>query len=68
MPNAKILLEKQNEVVAVTEKFRTSSCTIVADYRGLTVAQVTELRKSLREAGIEFKVIKKSNAIMQIIN
>ena len=28
------------------------------DYRGLNVAQVTELRKQLREAGVEFKVFK----------
>jgi large subunit ribosomal protein L10 len=58
MPNAKVLQEKQQAVAEVTEKFQSSSCTIVADYRGLTVAEVTELRKSLRDAGIEFKVIK----------
>lgn len=31
---------------------------VLADYRGLNVAQVTELRTKLREAGIEFKVLK----------
>jgi large subunit ribosomal protein L10 len=60
MPNAKVLKEKQQAVVEVTEKLQSSSCTIVADYRGLTVAQVTELRKTLRQSGIEFKVIKNS--------
>jgi large subunit ribosomal protein L10 len=60
MPNAKILAEKQQLVAEVTDKFRQSACTIVADYRGLTVAQVTELRKQLREAGVEFQVIKNS--------
>jgi large subunit ribosomal protein L10 len=60
MPNAKVLNEKQQAVAEVTEKLQSSTCTIVADYRGLTVAQVTQLRKSLREAGVEFKVIKNS--------
>lgn len=60
MPNAKILAEKQQLVAEVTDKLRQSACTIVADYRGLTVAQVTELRKQLREAGVEFQVIKNS--------
>ncbi|MGG1519890.1 50S ribosomal protein L10 [Paenibacillus oryzisoli] len=62
MANAKILAEKQAAVAEVTEKFKASSCTIVADYRGLNVAQVTQLRKSLREAGIEFTVLKNSLA------
>ncbi|MFP3380890.1 50S ribosomal protein L10, partial [Bacillus sp. SIMBA_069] len=41
-------------------KLRESQTTVVADYRGLTVAQVTELRKQLREAGVEFQVLKNS--------
>ncbi|HZG87519.1 50S ribosomal protein L10 [Paenibacillus sp.] len=58
MPNAKVLAEKQQLVSEVADKLRNSACTVVADYRGLTVAQVTELRKQLREAGVEFQVIK----------
>lgn len=58
MPNAKVLLEKQQLVNEVTAKLQQSSCTVVADYRGLTVAQVTQLRKNLREAGVEFQVLK----------
>jgi large subunit ribosomal protein L10 len=58
MANAKVLQEKQQIVADVTAKLRESSCTVVADYRGLNVAQVTELRKQLREAGVEFQVLK----------
>lgn len=58
MANAKVLQEKQQIVADVTNKLRESSCTVVADYRGLNVAQVTELRKQLREAGVEFQVLK----------
>lgn len=58
MPNAKVLGEKQQLVSDLSDKLRDSSCTIVADYRGLNVSQVTELRKQLREAGIEFQVLK----------
>jgi len=58
MPSAKVLAEKQQIVADVAEKLRSSACTIITDYRGLNVAQVTELRKQLREAGVEFRVIK----------
>ncbi|PYI50151.1 50S ribosomal protein L10 [Paenibacillus flagellatus] len=58
MANAKVLQEKQQVVSDVTAKLRDSASTIVADYRGLNVAQVTELRKRLREAGVDFQVLK----------
>lgn len=58
MANAKIIQEKQQAVDVITAKLRESSTTVVADYRGLNVAQVTELRRQLREAGIEFQVLK----------
>ena len=32
--------------------------TVIVDYRGLSVSEVTELRKQLRDAGVEFKVYK----------
>nr|NNM91467.1 50S ribosomal protein L10 [Bacilli bacterium] len=50
--------EKAALVEEVAQKLAASKSVIVADYRGLTVAEVTELRKNLREAGIEFRVIK----------
>lgn len=60
MANAKIIQQKQQAVDEIATKLRESSSTVVADYRGLNVAQVTELRKQLREAGVEFQVLKNS--------
>ncbi|AKP45511.1 50S ribosomal protein L10 [Bacillus smithii] len=52
-------IEKKKQIVEeITEKFKNSVSTIVVDYRGLNVAEITELRKQLREAGVEFKVYK----------
>lgn len=58
MANAKIIEQKSAQVDEVASKLKESTCTVVADYRGLTVKQVTELRKQLREAGVEFQVLK----------
>lgn len=58
MSNSKIVEAKQQKVDLITEQLKNSVSTIIVDYRGLTVAQVTELRKQLREAGIEYKVYK----------
>jgi large subunit ribosomal protein L10 len=51
---------KKQVVTEIADKLRDSKSTIVVDYRGLTVSQVTELRKQLREAGVDFKVYKNS--------
>lgn len=56
MSNA-IELKKQT-VVEIADKLKSSVSTVVVDYRGLNVAEVTELRKQLREAGVDFKVYK----------
>lgn len=50
--------EKVQVVSEIVEKFQNSKSTVVTDYRGLNVAQVTQLRKLCREAGVEFKVYK----------
>lgn len=62
MPNAKVLEEKKTIVAEVKEKLQNSASSIIVDYRGLNVAQATDLRKQLREAGVEFKVIKNTLA------
>jgi large subunit ribosomal protein L10 len=57
------VIEQKIQIVdEITAKLKASVSTIVVDYRGLTVAEVTELRKQLREAGIDFKVYKNSMA------
>lgn len=53
-----VLEQKQQVVSEIATKLRESQTTVLVDYRGLNVAQVTELRKQLREAGVEFKVYK----------
>lgn len=50
--------EKEQLVADIAQKLRDSKSTILTDYRGLNVAEVTELRKNLRDAGIEYKVLK----------
>ncbi|MFV8806213.1 50S ribosomal protein L10 [Aerococcus urinaeequi] len=57
------IAKKQQEVNEVVEKINAANSLVVVDYLGLSVAEVTELRKQLREAGVEFKVIK--NTIMR---
>ena len=47
-------------VEEVTAKFNEATSVVIVDSRGLTVEQDTVLRKQLREAGVEFKVIKNS--------
>lgn len=50
--------EKEATVREIQEKFSGSKSVILADYRGLNVTEVTELRKKLREAGIDYRVVK----------
>ena len=42
----------------MSEKFKAAASVVVVDYRGLTVDEVTRLRKQLRDANVEMKVIK----------
>ncbi|WP_409252522.1 50S ribosomal protein L10 [Bacillus sp. SCS-153A] len=53
-----ILEQKKQIVEEISDKMKNSVSTIIVDYRGLDVSEVTELRKQLREAGIDFKVYK----------
>ena len=49
---------KQPIVEAIADEVKDAASVVLVDYRGLTVAQDTELRKQLRDAGIIYKVYK----------
>lgn len=50
--------QKFDAVADLTEKLSRSKSVVVADYRGLTVAQVNKLRKKMREANVDYEVVK----------
>jgi large subunit ribosomal protein L10 len=50
--------KKIADVKEMTETLSRSSVVIGADYRGLSVEEVTTLRRALREAGVEIQVVK----------
>ncbi|RYL89911.1 50S ribosomal protein L10 [Sporolactobacillus sp. THM7-4] len=58
MSSEKVLEQKKKVVDEIAEKLKNSISTIVVDYRGLSVSEVTELRKQLREANVDYKVYK----------
>ena len=58
MPNAKVLESKKAVVEALTGKIKESTSVVFVDYKGITVAQDTELRKQFREAEVEYTVVK----------
>ena len=54
----KVHKHKVDSVDAIKERLGGASDYVFADYRGLSVDQITELRKQLREKGSDFRVIK----------
>lgn len=58
MPSAKVLDIKKQAVADMVEKLKKAQSGILVDYRGLTVSEDTDLRNKLREAGVEYKVVK----------
>ncbi|EIE3632602.1 50S ribosomal protein L10 [Staphylococcus pseudintermedius] len=53
-----IIEAKKQQVDVIADQLKGSVSTVVVDYRGLTVAEVTELRKQLREVNVQYKVYK----------
>lgn len=56
----KTRLQKEETVVDLTQKFERSSSVVFTDYKGLTMTQLSGLRKSLRETDAEFEITKNS--------
>ncbi len=55
---SKIRQAKEKQVAEIKEKFSNAKAAIITDYRGINVADMTELRKQLRDAGVEYRVLK----------
>ena len=50
--------QKKNYITEMTANFENSEAVLVTHYQGLTVKQLDELRKRMREQGIQFKITK----------
>ena len=60
--NETLLQEKIAKVNEASEKFKNAKSSVVVEYRGLTVEEVTELRRALRAENVDFKVYKNNIA------
>ena len=58
MPNVQVLEQKQKQVAEISEKIAAAVTGVVVDYKGINVADDTKLRKELREAGVNYTVVK----------
>ena len=58
MPNAKVLETKKSIVDALSDKIQNATSAVFVDYKGITVAQDTELRNQFRAANVEYSVVK----------
>ena len=60
MPSKSILEQKQAIVADLAEKIKNSPAGVVVNYQGITVEDDTKMRKALREAGVDYMVMKNS--------
>ncbi len=58
MPNAKVLESKKAVVETLSGKIKEATSVVFVDYKGINVAQDTDLRKQFRDAGVEYTVVK----------
>lgn len=56
--NQEILKSKKEIVAKITDSIKESASMTIVEYRGLTVAEISELKKSLKAAGSTFNVFK----------
>ena len=60
MPSNSILAQKQAIVADLAEQLKNSPAGVVVNYQGITVEDDTKMRKALREAGVNYMVMKNS--------
>ena len=60
MPSEKKLVAKKKQVDALVKELQNAESIVLADYKGLTVAQDTEMRAEFRRQGLTYKVVKNS--------
>ena len=58
MPSEKVLEQKKQIVADLAAKLQNSCTGVVVSYKGITVEADTKLRKELREAGVDYAVVK----------
>ena len=58
MPSEKVLESKKQQVAALTDELKSAVSGVIVSYKGINVANDTALRKELREAGVNYKVVK----------
>ena len=63
MPSPKISAKKKAEVTKLAQELKTAESIVFSDYKGLTVAQDTEMRAKFREEGVNYRVVKNSLSI-----
>jgi large subunit ribosomal protein L10 len=60
MPSTAVLEKKKQMVADLSERIKASCAGVVVDYKGINVEDDTKLRRELREAGVEYTVVKNS--------
>lgn len=58
MASEKVLCQKKEKVLKLVEKMKTAKIILLTDYRGINVSNVTNLRTKLRDARVEYRVMK----------